>query len=208
MFGRQKDRSGIFPPILHVAAGAVDSLVKILSFARLARQGSDDKSWIRHNRGCPPASAPAVAGRPHEILETAGGFADALALRLSPYQFVVDFGDQALVLGQAEQIINAMRLAPTHQLLAGKTAIGTQQNANKMPINLAKKFGASVYASAREFARTNHRACVVYVLEPTEFVDAHGAQATVRRIEPSPSFAKEFGRPQYTVITLDHPAVV
>lgn len=74
----------------------------------------------------------------------------------------------------------------------------------KTPMNLAKKFGASVYASAREFARKNHRACVVYVLEPIEFVEGTGAQAAVRRIEPSPSFEKQFGRPQDSVITLDH----
>jgi IrrE N-terminal-like domain len=74
----------------------------------------------------------------------------------------------------------------------------------KTPMNLAKKFGASVYASAREFARKNHRACVVYVLEPIEFVEGTGAQAAVRRIEPSPSFEKQFGRPHDSVITLDH----
>lgn len=40
----------------------------------------------------------------------------------------------------------------------------------KTPMTLAKKFGASQYASAREFARTNHRACVVYILEPIEYI--------------------------------------
>jgi hypothetical protein len=74
----------------------------------------------------------------------------------------------------------------------------------KTPMTLAKKFGASQYASAREFARTNHRACVVYVLEPIEFTDGYGAQATVRRIEASPSFISRFGKPSDTVITLDH----
>lgn len=74
----------------------------------------------------------------------------------------------------------------------------------KTPIALAKKFGASNYASAREFARTNHRACVVYILEPIEYVAGHGARAVVRRVEPSPSFAAQFGRPSDTVITPDH----
>jgi Zn-dependent peptidase ImmA (M78 family) len=46
----------------------------------------------------------------------------------------------------------------------------------KTPIKLAKKFGASVYASAREFARTNPKACLVYILEPIEFVAGVGAQ--------------------------------
>lgn len=74
----------------------------------------------------------------------------------------------------------------------------------KTPMALAKKFGASLYASAREFARANHRACVVYILEPLELVEGTGAQADVRRIEPSPAFIEQFGRPTETVITLDH----
>jgi hypothetical protein len=56
----------------------------------------------------------------------------------------------------------------------------------------------------REFARTNHRACIVYVLEPFEYLDGHGACAAIRRIEPSPSFIKQFGQPTDTYITLDH----
>lgn len=74
----------------------------------------------------------------------------------------------------------------------------------KTPIALAKKFGASIYASSREFARTHHRACVIYVLEPIEFVGACGARALVRRIECSPSFLRQFGSPADTIITLDH----
>jgi hypothetical protein len=71
-------------------------------------------------------------------------------------------------------------------------------------MKLAKKFGASVYASAREFARTNHRACVVFILEPIEYVQRLGAKADVRRIEASPSFIEQFGQPVDTVVTSDH----
>jgi hypothetical protein len=74
----------------------------------------------------------------------------------------------------------------------------------KTPMKLAKKFGASLYASCREFARTNRRACVVYVLEPMEYVEGDGVRATVRRIEPSPAFINQFGRPADTAITPDH----
>jgi hypothetical protein len=74
----------------------------------------------------------------------------------------------------------------------------------KTPIKLAKTFGASIYASAREFARTNQRACVVYVLEPVEYATRVGAVARVRRIEPSPTFLAQFGCPADAVITLDH----
>ena len=74
----------------------------------------------------------------------------------------------------------------------------------RTPIKLAKKFGASVYASAREFARTNPRACAVYVLEPVEFVPGDGFIAKVRRIEPSAKFRTQFGVPSDTVITPSH----
>jgi Zn-dependent peptidase ImmA (M78 family) len=74
----------------------------------------------------------------------------------------------------------------------------------KTPMKLAKKFGSSVYASAREFARTNARPCVVYILEPIQYVEGAGAKAVVRRIEPSPSFVQQFGRPSDSFITLDH----
>jgi len=74
----------------------------------------------------------------------------------------------------------------------------------KTPIKLATKFGASIYASCREYARTHHRACAVYVLEPITYCARSGARAEVRRIEVSRSFAQQFGRPAETVITLHH----
>ena len=74
----------------------------------------------------------------------------------------------------------------------------------KTPMKLAKKFGASVYASAREYARTNTRPCLVYILEPIEIVIGSGARALVRRVEPSPSFREQFGCPADTEINLDH----
>ena len=74
----------------------------------------------------------------------------------------------------------------------------------KTPIKLAKKFGSSIYASCREFARTHARACVVYILEPITYAEGTGASAQVRRIEASPLFLQQFGRPTEQVITLDH----
>ena len=73
----------------------------------------------------------------------------------------------------------------------------------KTPMKLAKRFGASIYAAAREFARTNARACVVFVLEPLE-INGGSATAPVRRIEPSPAYVARFGRPTIDVLTPDH----
>lgn len=74
----------------------------------------------------------------------------------------------------------------------------------KTPRQLAKDFSASQYASAREFARTNHRACVVYVLEPVQLMSGAGFQARVRRIETSPLFRRQFGSPTCTCIGPGH----
>jgi hypothetical protein len=74
----------------------------------------------------------------------------------------------------------------------------------KTPMALAKKFGASNYASAREFARTHHRACLVYILEPIVFVPGAGSSAAVRRLEVSPRFEQEFGRPTDVMIGPGH----
>jgi len=74
----------------------------------------------------------------------------------------------------------------------------------KTPMSLAKKFGSSVYASVREFARTNHRPCIVYVMEPVEYVRGDGARSVVRRIVASLSFERQFGMPSDTIITPDH----
>lgn len=71
--------------------------------------------------------------------------------------------------------------------------------------SLAKDFGASLYASAREFARTHHRACVVYVLEPLEWLAKRRAPAVVRRIEPSPSYTLMYGKPSAAAIGPEHP---
>lgn len=74
----------------------------------------------------------------------------------------------------------------------------------KVPITLAKRFGSSVYAAAREYARTHHASCVVYVLNPVEIVLGGGFKAVVRRIEASPSFLREFGCPSDLVIDHNH----
>ena len=74
----------------------------------------------------------------------------------------------------------------------------------KTPIALARKFGASVYAAAREYARTNPRACVVFVLEPLENGAGSAFPAPVRRIESSPAFQAKFGHPTINAITPDH----
>lgn len=74
----------------------------------------------------------------------------------------------------------------------------------KTPLRLAKKFGASGYASAREFVRTNHRSCALIVLNPIETVEETGLRAPVRRTEASAEFEARFGRPSGDDLTPGH----
>src|SRR5262249_33056757 len=85
---------------------------------------------LGHN---PPFPAPALACSPVEVLEAACRLAGLLALLLRRGEFGFDLGVEARVLGQAEQEIDAIVLAPSHQRLAGKARIGAQQNAHLGP---------------------------------------------------------------------------
>ncbi|PDS75033.1 ImmA/IrrE family metallo-endopeptidase [Rhizobium sp. L43] len=63
----------------------------------------------------------------------------------------------------------------------------------KVPLALSKKFGASAYASMREYVRRNERACAVIVLNPLEICPVLGMRSELRRVEFSPLFQKRFG---------------
>jgi len=63
----------------------------------------------------------------------------------------------------------------------------------KVPLALSKKFGASAYASMREYVRRNERACAVIVLNPVEICPVLGMRSELRRVELSPLFQKRFG---------------
>jgi hypothetical protein len=63
----------------------------------------------------------------------------------------------------------------------------------KVPLALSKKFGASAYASMREYVRRSDRACAVIVLNPVETCAVLGMRAELRRVELSPLFHKRFG---------------
>lgn len=63
----------------------------------------------------------------------------------------------------------------------------------KVPLELSKKFGASIYASLREYVRRNQRACAVIVLNPVEVCPVLGMRSELRRLELSPLFQKRFG---------------
>lgn len=60
------------------------------------------------------------------------------------------------------------------------------------PVRLSKKYGASIYASIRQYVAKNDRTCAVLVLNPPEIVPGDGFRATLRRVVPSASFRAMF----------------
>jgi hypothetical protein len=75
----------------------------------------------------------------------------------------------------------------------------------KVPMNLARKFGASNYATFRRYVMTNPHACCVVVLEPV-VLDLDGKfTTTVRRIVASQSFHGIYDcQSLFAVITPSH----
>jgi hypothetical protein len=63
----------------------------------------------------------------------------------------------------------------------------------KVPINIGRKFGASVYASLREYVRRHHQVCAVIALEPIQMMGSIGMIAKVSRTEVSARFSELFG---------------
>lgn len=63
----------------------------------------------------------------------------------------------------------------------------------KVPLTVGRKFGASAYASIREYVRRSQKACAVIVLEPPEPCEIHGMTAVVRRVGFSAEFSRRFG---------------
>jgi hypothetical protein len=59
---------------------------------------------------------------------------------------------------------------------------------------LSKRYGASIYATARRYAETSDRTCAAVVLNPFEIHPDFGVVATVRRVATSASFDARFGK--------------
>lgn len=62
----------------------------------------------------------------------------------------------------------------------------------KAPLSLAKRYGASVYATVRRYVSTSDRISAVVVLNPAEFVAPYGHVSALRRAIVSPSFEARF----------------
>lgn len=75
-----------------------------------------------------------------------------------------------------------------------------------VPVNLGKKYGASIYSSVRRYVSHNWRACTVVVINPPELIPGDGFRASLRRHCSSPSFTEKFGEINWPLVfTPDHP---
>ncbi|MEX2672840.1 MAG: ImmA/IrrE family metallo-endopeptidase [Phycisphaeraceae bacterium] len=63
----------------------------------------------------------------------------------------------------------------------------------RVPLELAKRYGASAYSAVRRYVSTHHKACAVLVLNPPEIAPGDGFVATLRRAIVSPHFSEQFG---------------
>lgn len=65
------------------------------------------------------------------------------------------------------------------------------------PVNLSKKYGASIYASIRRYVSQNWRACTVLILNMPELVEGDGFRASLRRPIASTKFLEIFGNVEW-----------
>lgn len=74
----------------------------------------------------------------------------------------------------------------------------------KVPLALARRYGASAYASLRRYVSHSDRTCVLIVLNPIALGEPHGFSCSVRRVITSLSFERQFRRMIWpTAITPD-----
>src|SRR5439155_21165265 len=125
--------------VLHLASGAVNRLVEEAGLVLFRRQRGDDEARIGLALGplgfgddAAPA-APAVARRPHEVLEASRRLAGSLALLLGLAELGRDLVDEPGVAGKTEEEVDAVGLAPCHQVVAGEAAVGAQQDPHLWP---------------------------------------------------------------------------
>jgi hypothetical protein len=80
-----------------------------------------------------PRPAPAGQRAPEEVGEPARRAALGQTLPLGCGQLWSNGTNQALVAGEAEEVIDGVRFAPRHQLFAGKAGIGAQNDLHARP---------------------------------------------------------------------------
>lgn len=113
---------------------------------------------------------------------------------------VVEECDQSLdpdVADQFDREANVFASEVLFQLNAFSEEAEGSEFGIRVPMNLSGKYGASIYASIRQYVSKNWRTCVVLVLEPPEFIAGDGFRAAFRRCVPSSRFLELFSHLQW-----------
>jgi hypothetical protein len=123
-------REASIHPVLDLAAGAVDVLVKGTGVDLLGRERGHDEARVRPLGQVlglgdhAPLPAPAVQRPPSEVGEATGRATSGQALRFGNGEFIGDRPDQALVAGEPEDVADPVALAPGHQRVPGEAGVG------------------------------------------------------------------------------------
>jgi hypothetical protein len=80
-----------------------------------------------------PRAAPAVARGPDQVGKAPGRTAPGQTIGLRRGALFGERANQALVAGEAEDVIDRVRLAPRHPLVAGEARVGAQHDRDPRP---------------------------------------------------------------------------
>ena len=120
---REEVELAFLDTILHVAAGAVDFLVKLSCFNGFALERGHDEARIfafgkMLRLGYDATFAtPAVEGLVAQLLEEAFRLAASLGFGLNLGQFLCDQSFKPRIAGEAEDVVNAVSFTPGHEIV-------------------------------------------------------------------------------------------
>src|SRR5206468_12655686 len=125
--------------VLGLSARAVEVLVERARRYAGAAQGGDDEAGIGAVQRVlgladdPALAAPAIPRAIAEVAEDARRLARGEAKPLGLGERLGEDRLEADVAGQAEHVVDPVRLAPRHQRVIGKTTVGAQRDAHPRP---------------------------------------------------------------------------
>ena len=125
--------------VLHVAARTIEVLVEVTCIVGPVERGDEEARIGLALRPLgfgdhPARKRPAIPRFPAlQDLEAARRVLGAIALAAGLSQLAADRLHQALVPGQTEDVVDAVVLAPRHQIVAGKARIGPQDDLHVWP---------------------------------------------------------------------------
>jgi hypothetical protein len=202
---------GVFPtPVSRIIAAAnlsVDGAVSLDDgfFAKLYRAGAKVRRAVSKVLGVLDVKARLIY-LDRTIHKTRQAFVslhetghECLPWQRDTYAFLEDC-EQSLDLDLKEQFEREANVFASEVMFQGDLL---RTEADRLPfeiqtaINLAKQFGASLYATLRRYVSTAPQPCVLIVYEAPAWVAGQGYGAALRRVIASTAFLEQFGEVQW-----------